>query len=178
MTEVKEVTWQEFSDLGLVVDGMGAVFTRSGIPAGRVKAMLIENAKLDYDRVPRSVLAEFKRRFPSELSCLRYLEEQRWKNGVFCPKCGAKESKKDIVRERRVGAYGCLGCGEHFTARDGCMFEGDDIPIRIWLFAIYIGSATGAVTVFDLMKYGGVKRPQAERVILAMKKPIDVPFTL
>ena len=72
--------------------------------------------------------------FPTEESCIKYLEQQRWKDGI-------PVSPYDItskVYNRGDGMYRCKNTGKNFNIRIGTMFEGSKLPLRKWFIAIFL----------------------------------------
>ncbi len=82
----------------------------------------------------------FNRQFPTDESCLEWLKEQRFPNGVtFCAKCGT-ERKHHRVTGRP--AYACDYCGSMISPMAGTIFEKTTTPLRLWFYAMYLMSAT------------------------------------
>lgn len=77
---------------------------------------------------------DFFNMFPDETSAVRFIEEQVWKNGVKCRKCG---SDRTSPRPHRHG-HRCKDCGKDFTVREGTIFEESRLPLVKWLYAIYL----------------------------------------
>lgn len=69
--------------------------------------------------------------FPTKESCIIYLEQQRWTNGI--PVSLHHPTSK--VYRRGNGTYRRKNTGKNFNARIGTMVEGS--PLRKWFVAIY-----------------------------------------
>lgn len=78
-------------------------------------------------------LFDFLQAFPTEESCIKYLESMRWKDGI--PVSPYDPSSK--VYNRGDGKYRCKNTGKNFNVRIGTMFEGSKLPLRKWFVAIY-----------------------------------------
>lgn len=65
--------------------------------------------------------------FPTEESCIKYLEQQRWANGI--PVSPYDPTSK--VYNRGDGMYRCKNTGKNFNVRIGTMFEGSNNPAFI-----------------------------------------------
>jgi len=86
--------------------------------------------------------------FSDEDQARRFLEKQRWPDGVICPHCGLvgeayrleadPESKKPV----RKGVWKCRGCQKQFTVTVGTIFEDSHIPLNKWLMAIHFMCAS------------------------------------
>ena len=61
--------------------------------------------------------------FPTEASCIAFLESKRWANGVVSP---FDPSSK--VYHRGDGNYRCKDTGKNFNVRVGTIFEGIKLP--------------------------------------------------
>jgi transposase-like protein len=79
-------------------------------------------------------LFELTQYFKDEQTCLSYLEQWRWKDGIHCPHCGMDK----IYRFSDGKRFRCGSCREQFTAKIGTIFEGSKIPMVKWYIAIYM----------------------------------------
>ena len=71
--------------------------------------------------------------FPTEESCIAYLEKQLWGDGE--PVSPYDPTSK--VYRRGDGMYRCKNTGKNFNIRIGTIFEGSKVPLRKWFVAIY-----------------------------------------
>src|SRR5581483_2861968 len=82
--------------------------------------------------------------FHSEEAAFEYVERHLWPNGPVCPRCRA--SKVHIGRltgkSARPGLRKCYACRKPFTVRIGTIFEDSHLPLRYWLQAIHLMSAS------------------------------------
>ncbi len=91
-----------------------------------------------------------------------YLESIRWKDGVVCPHCEAKEAYKLTPKEGsktpvRDGVYKCKKCRKQFTVTVGTIFEDSHIPLSKWLIAVYlIASSKKGISSNQLHRMLGV----------------------
>jgi transposase-like protein len=88
----------------------------------------------------RYTLQTFIAEFPDNDSCLDWLKDQRWPEGVIpCEKCG-----KDRKHHRVTGrpAYACDYCGSMISPMAGTIFEKSSTSLRTWFYAMYLMSAT------------------------------------
>lgn len=94
-------------------------------------------------------LFDFLQAFPTEESCIKYLESMRWKDGI--PVSPYDPSSK--VYNRGDGKYRCKNTGKNFNVRIGTMFEGSKLPLRKWFVAIYeITSRKKGISSIELSK--------------------------
>lgn len=83
-------------------------------------------------------LSELFDRFPTQESCVKYLEQSRWGNTPTCPHCGCEGAYKTNR------GYKCKQkeCSKKFTVTVGTFFESTKIPLRQWFAALYLVSCT------------------------------------
>ena len=108
--------------------------------------------------------------FPDEAAARAYLEGRRWPSGVCCPTCGASE--RIVARGgSRAGYYRCPNaCGE-FTVRTGTIFERSKIPLRGWLYAMYLlVTARKGISSLQLSKEIGITQKSAWFVLHRLRE--------
>lgn len=72
-------------------------------------------------------------------SCREFLEKHRWKGEPVCPHCGVQDKHYKLKsRGEFQGLYKCKCCRKRFTVLIGTMFEGSNVPLDKWFYAIYI----------------------------------------
>lgn len=75
----------------------------------------------------------FANNFPTEESCIKYLEALRWKDGVISPFDG-----KSKVYKCKNGKYKCKNTGRYFDAKTGTVFANTKLPLRFWFYAMFL----------------------------------------
>lgn len=80
--------------------------------------------------------ADFGKKFKNEQSCINFLTKERWgnKKNICCPRCNHKE----IYIYKNNKTFKCKGCLKQFSIRIGTIFEGSNVPLYKWFFAIYL----------------------------------------
>lgn len=78
-------------------------------------------------------LLNFMTTFPDEESCIRYLENLRWGDNVVSP-----FDPKSKVYKCANGKYKCRNTGKYFDVKTGTVFSGTKMPLRYWVFAIFL----------------------------------------
>jgi len=76
------------------------------------------------------------RTFVSERRAANLLQQVRWRDGVYCPRCRA-ESVIRYGSYREFQRYLCKDCGRTFNDKTGTVFEYSAIPLRKWYLAVY-----------------------------------------
>lgn len=90
-------------------------------------------------KIANNNIGEFKslfdllQAFPTEESCIAYLEKQLWGDGE--PVSPYDPTSK--VYRRGDGMYRCKNTGKNFNVRIGTIFEGSKVELRKWFVAIY-----------------------------------------
>lgn len=96
--------------------------------------------------------------FPDEAAARAYLEARRWPDGARCPVCASGER----ITTRKAGYYRCNACREDFTVRTGTVFERSKIPLRGWLYAMYLlVTARKGISSMQLGKQLGITQKSA-----------------
>lgn len=80
-----------------------------------------------------SSILDLIRAFPDEQSCIDYLEQLRWKDGVVSP---FDPSSK--VYKCKGNKWKCYNSQRYFNAKTNTIFEGSKISLQTWYIAIYL----------------------------------------
>lgn len=83
--------------------------------------------------------------FHNEDAAFAYVEAQLWPNGPVCPHCqNAEEARIGRLsgKSSRPGLRKCYACRKTFTVRIGSIFEDSHFPLRLWLQAIQLITAS------------------------------------
>lgn len=83
-------------------------------------------------------ILQFNVRFPDEASCIKYIREEREKIGVVCRKC----AKTDHYWLNSLNMFQCKNCCFRTGLKNGTVMENSKLPIRTWLLALTLISAT------------------------------------
>jgi len=76
------------------------------------------------------------RTFVSERRAANLLEQVRWRDGVYCPRCRA-ESVIRYGSYRVFQRYLCKDCDRTFNDQTGTIFEHSSVALRKWFLAVY-----------------------------------------
>ena len=79
---------------------------------------------------------EFLSKVPDEAAATEFLEKRRWGDTPTCPRCHSE----DVARASAKAPmrWHCRGCRKYFSVRIGTVMERSPIPLRKWLYAIYL----------------------------------------
>ena len=81
-------------------------------------------------------LSDIYKLFPTKESCLRFIENIRWKNKPRCPHCGSFRVSP-LFKESR---YHCNCCNRSFSVTVKTIFHNTRVPLQKWFLAIDIFS--------------------------------------
>ena len=111
----------------------------------------------------RYSVRDFNNEFPNDDSCLEYIKEQRWPNGVtHCRKCN--EQRKHYRVGNRT-AYACDHCGNHIYPLAGTIFQKSSTPLKTWFYAMYLmGSTRCGISAKQIQRETGVTYKTAWRI--------------
>jgi transposase-like protein len=93
-------------------------------------------------------LDQIMQRFASDEDARAYWESIHWPNGAVCPHCENADAKSiwkieaNKAKKIREGLHQCGKCDKQFTSTIGTIFEDSHIPLRKWLIAFYLNSAS------------------------------------
>jgi transposase len=82
---------------------------------------------------------DFDRQFPDEATCLEWLKNYLYPDGIFCQNC------KAVTKHHRVKSrpsYSCDHCGHHVHPTAGTIFHKSPTPLTTWFYAIYLMAST------------------------------------
>ena len=81
-------------------------------------------------------LIELTEMFPDEASAAAWFEKLVWPEGRHCPHCGSTETTEAPPSKKQP--YWCGACRKGFSVRIGTALERSKVPLRKWVFAIYL----------------------------------------
>jgi transposase len=84
-------------------------------------------------------LKDFQAQFPDDATCLEWLRNYLYPDGIYCEKCEA------ITKHHRVvsrPSYSCDRCGHHVHPTAGTIFHKSPTPLTTWFYAIYLMAQT------------------------------------
>jgi transposase-like protein len=107
--------------------------------------------------------------FPTEESAHVYVEKRLWSKGPVCPRC--KGTERIAKRHSRAGLYCCNPCDREFTVKIGTIFESSHIPLRKWLYAMYlVVTARKGISSMQLAKEIGVRQGTAWFILSRLRE--------
>jgi len=106
-------------------------------------------------------------RFPSQESCIKYLEQTRWDGVPQCPYCKA-ENNTPRPSEMR---YWCNNCQRSFSVTVRTIFHHTHLPLQKWFLAIMLMlNAKKGLSALQLSRDLNVNRNTAWRIAMQIRK--------
>ena len=81
-------------------------------------------------------LLELMARFPDEASAEKWLVEQRWPDGIVCPKCGC--DRIHHRRNRKPSPYRCRDCRRYFSVKTDSLMHSSPLTCQKWVIAMFL----------------------------------------
>ena len=84
-------------------------------------------------------IKQFNAQFPDEDSCLEFLKNARWPEGITCSKC-QRVTKHFRITGRKV--YSCEFCATHVSPTADTIFHKSSTSLRSWFHAMFLMAST------------------------------------
>lgn len=123
-------------------------------------------------------LNQFRRQFPNETSCRKFVEAIRWPTGRICPHCGHDKSWVIRAAANRPKRYECSHCSLQFTVTTKTALHATKLPLSTWLLAMYLITCSSkglASTV--LARLIGTTQPTAWKIGHTVRKMMDSSYS-
>lgn len=88
---------------------------------------------------PSYLLEDFKRDFPDEDSCLDWLKDYLYADGIYCRKCQTTTPHARVISRR---SYSCARCGHHVHPTVGTIYHNSRLSLQLWFEATYRMTST------------------------------------
>ncbi len=108
-------------------------------------------------------LSELFKDYGTEVQCEAALEKARWPQGFECPHCG--KSHHSRFHRGQHTYWQCRVCRHQTSLRSGTIFQGSNLPLRVWFQAMFlISQSKNNISALELMRQLGVAYPSAWRI--------------
>lgn len=81
-------------------------------------------------------LVEIMKMFPDDATAEKWFVENRWPDGVCCPKCGSFNIQER--KTRKPQPYRCRDCRKDFSVKTGTLMHNSPLGFQVWAVAIYL----------------------------------------
>ncbi len=116
-------------------------------------------------------LKQFMTDFPNDDSCLEWLKNYRYPNGIFCETC-QKITPHYPLKSRR--SYSCQFCGHHVHPTANTVFHKSTTPLTTWFYMIYLTAQTrGNISAKQIQRETGVTYKTAWRMCKLIRSKLD-----
>jgi transposase-like protein len=108
--------------------------------------------------IQQLTIGQFEEMFPDDDACKAYLVEQRWPNGVCCPRCG---NEGVYALPSKPFHWACTKCSEpgtsyRFSVLVGTIFENTNKGLRQWFRVIHLMlTSKKGMSALQIQRYMG-----------------------
>ena len=81
-------------------------------------------------------LVKVMRMFPDDVTAERWFIEQRWPDGVCCPRCGSVSVQSGTTH--KTMPYRCRDCRKFFSVKTGTVMQSSKLGMQVWALATYL----------------------------------------
>jgi transposase len=114
---------------------------------------------------------DFHRQYPDDATCLEWLRNYLYPDGMYCTKCEAT-TKHHRVKSRP--SYSCDHCGHHVHPTAGTIFHKSPTPLTTWFYAIYLMAQTRCgISAKQIQRETGVTYKTAWRMFKQIRTMLD-----
>ena len=87
-------------------------------------------------------LVQITNMFPNDEAAEKWITEQRWPDGPYCPHCGSLNVQSGIKHSSMT--HRCRDCSNRpmFSLKTGTVMRGTQLGYREWAIAIYLMSTS------------------------------------
>lgn len=79
---------------------------------------------------------ELMKKFPNDEVAEKWFVENRWKDGISCPKCGCDNIQTKTTHPEMP--FRCRSCRKFFSVKTGTAMEGSNLGYQVWVIAIFL----------------------------------------
>ena len=116
-------------------------------------------------------LKDFQKQFPDDATCLEWLRNYLYPDGIFCETCNAV-TKHHRVKSRP--SYSCDHCGHHVHPTADTIFHKSPTPLTTWFYAIYLMAQTRCgISAKQIQRETGVTYKTAWRMFKQIRTMLD-----
>ena len=83
-------------------------------------------------------LIQLQDKFPDDATAEQWFIDQRWPDGMHCPKCDSDNIQER--KSRKPQPYRCRDCRKDFSVKTDTLMQGSNLGYRVWALAFYLMS--------------------------------------
>ena len=122
-------------------------------------------------KMERYTKKDFDRQFPDDATCLEWLKNRLYPDGIYCKNC------EQITKHHRIQSrpsYSCDHCGNHVHPTADTIFHKSPTPLTTWFYAMYLMSATRCgISAKQIERETGVTYKTAWRMFKQIRTMLD-----
>jgi transposase len=116
-------------------------------------------------------LKDFQQQFPDDATCLEWLRNYLYPDGIYCEGCEAVTKHHRVVSRP---SYSCDRCGHHVHPTAGTIFHKSPTPLTTWFYAIYLMAQTRCgISAKQIQRETGVTYKTAWRMFKQIRSMLD-----
>ena len=116
-------------------------------------------------------LKDFQKQFPDDATCLEWLRNYLYPDGVYCETCEAVTKHHRVVSRP---SYSCDSCGHHVHPTADTIFHKSSTPLTTWFYAIYLMAQTRCgISAKQIQRETGVTYKTAWRMFKQIRTMLD-----
>ncbi len=114
---------------------------------------------------------DFDKMFPDDATCLEWLKNRLYPDGIFCEACNAV-TKHHRVKSRP--SYSCDHCGHHVHPTADTIFHKSPTPLTTWFYAVYLMAQTRCgISAKQIERETGVTYKTAWRMFKQIRSMLE-----
>jgi transposase len=116
-------------------------------------------------------LKDFQKQFPDDATCLEWLRNYLYPDGIYCEKCEAVTKHHRVVSRP---SYSCDRCGHHVHPTAGTIFHKSPTPLTTWFYAVYLMAQTRCgISAKQIQRETGVTYKTAWRMFKQIRSMLE-----
>jgi transposase len=116
-------------------------------------------------------LKDFQNQFSDEPTCLEWLRNYLYPDGIYCETC------EKVTKHHRIASrpsYSCDHCGHHVHPTAGTIFHKSPTPLTTWFYAIYLMAQTRCgISAKQIQRETGVTYKTAWRMFKQIRSMLE-----
>jgi len=115
-------------------------------------------------------IAQVYRKFPTQESCIEYLENKRWAGVPVCPYCQSTNTNQ-LEKQSR---HHCNGCRKSFSVTINTIFHDTKVPLQDWfaLISLMLNARKG-ISACQASRDLGIRRPTVWSMMNRIRKAMQ-----
>ena len=127
-------------------------------------------------KMEKFTIGRFNEMFPDDASCLEWLKNHLYPDGIHCKKCDRVTTHHRVVSRP---SYSCDNCGHHVHPTADTIYHKSSTPLRTWFYAVYLMASTRCgISAKQIQRETGVTYKTAWRmskqIRSLLKNPVEV----